>query len=141
MSIVSSAQRHHLVVHDYLEDVLAKLAEAAQHHPRDLALGCEYLLDLLPDRWAAAHPGSIRHERVEEKKVVAETKRLRRAGQRMRLADELDPPPDDPPLPGACVRPPPAHPRSLLRSRNLPAACRLRRNMPLPGAHIGTAMP
>ena len=33
VSIVSSAARHHLVVHDYLEDVLRKLADAAQHHP------------------------------------------------------------------------------------------------------------
>jgi len=83
LSIVSGAQRHHLVVHDYLEDVLAKLAEAAQHHPRELELGSEYLMDLLPDRWAAAHPTSVRRQRVEEKKVVSETKRLRRVRQRM----------------------------------------------------------
>jgi len=83
LSIVSSAQRHHLVVHDYLEDVLAKLADAAQRHPKDLELGCEYLMDLLPDRWATAHPASVRHGRVEEKKVVSENKRLRRVRQRI----------------------------------------------------------
>lgn len=83
VSVVSSALRHHLVVHDYLEDVLTKLADAAQHHPTDLEIGSTYLLDLLPDRWATAHPGSIRHERVEEKKVVSDTKRARRARRRI----------------------------------------------------------
>jgi hypothetical protein len=37
-SLVSSAQRHHLVLQDYLEDVLRKLAEAQQRHPGDLEL-------------------------------------------------------------------------------------------------------
>lgn len=83
MSIVSSAMRHHLVVHDYLEDILAKLADATQHHPHDLRLGSEYLMDLLPDRWAAAHPKSIRHERIAENNVVSETKRARRARRRI----------------------------------------------------------
>jgi hypothetical protein len=83
LSVVSSALRHHLVVHDYLEDVLTKLADAAQHHPRDLELGSAYLMDLLPDRWAAAHPKSVRHERVQEKQVVSEIKRARRARQRV----------------------------------------------------------
>jgi hypothetical protein len=51
-SIVSSAHRHHLVIQDYLEDVLRRLADAQQNHPSDLELGAPYLLDLLPDRWA-----------------------------------------------------------------------------------------
>jgi len=83
VSIVSSAARHHLVVHDYLEDVLRKLADGAQHHPHHLELGSEYLLDLLPDRWAAAHPQSVRHERIEAQKQLAEDKRARRARQRL----------------------------------------------------------
>ena len=83
VSIASSAVRNHLVVHDYLEDVLRKLADAAQNHPAQLTLGSEYLLDLLPDRWAAAHPQSVRHERIEEKKRVAENKRERRARRRL----------------------------------------------------------
>ena len=83
LSITSSALRNHLVVHDYLEDVLRKLADAAQHHPDQLTLGSEYLLDLLPDRWAAAHPQSVRCERIEEKKRVAENKRERRARRRL----------------------------------------------------------
>jgi transposase len=83
ISIASSAVRNHLVVHDYLEDVLKKLAAAAQHHPDQLAIGSEYLLELLPDRWAAAHPQSVRRERIEEKKQVAEAKRMRRARRRL----------------------------------------------------------
>jgi len=83
VSIISSAARHHLMVHDYLEDVLRKLADAAQHHPAHLELGSEYLLNLLPDRWAAAHPQSMRHERIEEQQQIAENKRARRARQRI----------------------------------------------------------
>lgn len=83
VSISSSAARHHLVVHDYLEDALRKLADAAQHHPEHLEIGSEYLLDLLPDRWAATHPKSVRHERIEEKTRLDENKRARRARRRL----------------------------------------------------------
>ncbi len=83
ISITSSAARHHLVMHDYLEDVLRKLADAAQHHPQHLEIGGEYLLDLLPDRWATMHPQSVRQERIEEKKRVDENKRARRARRRL----------------------------------------------------------
>ena len=82
-SIVSSAHRHHLVIHDYLEDVLARLADAQQNHPADLQLGSPYLVDLLPDRWGAAHPQSVRQERIEEKEVVSDTKRRCRAEARV----------------------------------------------------------
>lgn len=82
LSVVSSAHRHNLIVEDYLTDVLTKLADAAQNHPCDLEMGSAYLLDLLPDRWAASHPRSIRHGRVAEKKNVAEAKRVRRAQRR-----------------------------------------------------------
>jgi transposase len=82
-SVVSSALRHHLIVQDYLEDVLAKLADAAQHHPTDLELGSAYLMDLLPDRWATAHPEAVRQDRVEEKRAISEAKRARRARQRL----------------------------------------------------------
>ncbi len=76
-SLVSSAHRHHLVLQDYLEDVLSKLAEAQQRHPTALEPGCPYLLDLLPDRWAAAHPQSVRQERIAEQQRVSDAKRLR----------------------------------------------------------------
>lgn len=82
-SIVSSAHRHHLVIHDYLEDVLRRLADAQQNHPSDLALGSAYLRDLLPDRWALAHPQSVRQARIEEKELVSDAKRARRARTRM----------------------------------------------------------
>jgi transposase len=82
-SVVSSAHRHHLVIEDYLEDVLRKLADARQNHPADLEPGSAYLLDLLPDRWAAAHPASVRQGRVEENETVADAKRYRRLRRRM----------------------------------------------------------
>jgi transposase len=81
-SIVSSAHRHHLMIDDYLEDVLRKLADAQQNHPMDLEPGAPYLLDLLPDRWAGAHPQSVRQERIEDREVVFEAKRWRRAKAR-----------------------------------------------------------
>jgi hypothetical protein len=40
------------------------------------------LLDLLPDRWAAAHPTSFRHGRVAEKTERAELKQVQRARRR-----------------------------------------------------------
>jgi transposase len=82
-SVVSSAHRHYLVIEDYLEDVLRKLADARQNHPADLEPGSAYLLDLLPDRWAAAHPASVRHGRVEEREMVADARRYRRLRRRM----------------------------------------------------------
>ena len=82
-SIVSSAHRHHLVIADYLEDVLYKLADAQQNHPSHLELGAPYLLDLLPDRWAQAHPESIRQNRAEEREIVSDAKRSKRAKKRI----------------------------------------------------------
>ncbi|MEI6664372.1 MAG: IS66 family transposase [Actinomycetes bacterium] len=84
-SVISSAHRHHLVVDDYLEDVLRKLADAQQNHPADLKPGSLYLLDLLPDRWAVAHPQSVRKERIEDKEMVFDAKRWRRAQERMQV--------------------------------------------------------
>jgi transposase len=82
-SIVSSAHRHHLMIDDYLDDVLRKLADAQQNHPADLEPGAPYMVDLLPDRWALAHPRSLREGRAEDRETVFETKRLRRAKARM----------------------------------------------------------
>ncbi|MEK6249057.1 MAG: IS66 family transposase, partial [Planctomycetales bacterium] len=83
VSIASSAARNHLMVHDYLEDVLKKLAHAAQNNPAQLEIGSEYLLDLLPDRWAVNHPNSVRKDRIDENKRVDEKKRARRAARRI----------------------------------------------------------
>ncbi len=82
-SIVSSAHRHHLVIDDYLEDVLRKVADAQQNHPADLASGSAYLADLLPDRWALAHPQSVRAEHAEDRQLAFERKRWRRASARI----------------------------------------------------------
>jgi transposase len=82
-SVVSSAHRHHLVIEDYLEDVLRKLADAQQNHPTDLIPGSPYMLDLLPDRWALAHPQSVRKGRIEDKEMVSDAKRWRRAQARV----------------------------------------------------------
>ena len=82
-SVVSSAHRHHLMISDYLEDVLRKLADAQQNHPADLELGSPYLLDLLPDRWALTHPQFVRKERIEDKEMVSDAKRWRRAKARV----------------------------------------------------------
>lgn len=93
-SLVSSAHRHHLVIQDYLEDVLRRLADAQQNHPGDLELGSAYLLDLLPDRWGLAHPQSVRQERIVEKEMVWDAKRARRAKERLqaRAAEALSAP-------------------------------------------------
>jgi hypothetical protein len=83
ISVTSSAARHHLVIHDYLEDALKKLAYAQQRDPAQLQLGSETLMGLLPDRWAAAHPEAVRKDRVEEKNRISEDKRARRARRRI----------------------------------------------------------
>jgi transposase len=82
-SIVSSAHRHHLVIDDYLEDVLRQLADAEQNHPRDLEPDAPYLVNLLPDRWGLAHPQSVRQDRIEDRKTVSDAKRWRRAQRRV----------------------------------------------------------
>jgi transposase len=82
-SVVSSAHRHHLVIEDYLEDVLRKLADAQQNHPTDLVPSSPYLLDLLPDRWALSHPQSVRQDRREDREMVHDAKRWRRAQARV----------------------------------------------------------
>lgn len=82
-SVVSSAHRHHLKIDDYLEDALRKLADAQQNHPADLEPGSPYLLDLLPDRWALAHPQSVRKDRIEDKEMVFDAKRWRRVQARV----------------------------------------------------------
>ncbi len=76
-SIASSAHRHGLLVHDYFEDILQKLAYAQQQEPELLQPGSEYLQALLPDHWARANPASVSHERRKEREAVAENKQIR----------------------------------------------------------------
>ncbi len=72
------------MIDDYLEDVLRRLADAQQNHPLDLERGSPHLAELLPDRWALAHPQSVRKDRAEDREMVFEVKRRRRAKARMR---------------------------------------------------------
>jgi len=48
-----------------------------------LEIDSPYLLDLLPDRWAEAHPESVRRKRIDEKQAISDLKRARRARQRI----------------------------------------------------------
>ena len=73
-SVISSAQRHCLSIQDYLEDVLLKLSQAAQHRPQDLALDSPLMLSLLPDRWGALHPQHVHWGRLAERRMIAENK-------------------------------------------------------------------
>ena len=73
-SVVSSAQRHCLSIQHYLEDILLRLSQAAQHRPQDLKIGSPLLMSLLPDRWAAMHPQHVHWGRLEERRMVAENK-------------------------------------------------------------------
>ncbi len=77
-SIVSSAQRHSLSIQDYLEDILLRLSQAAQHDPKQLEIGSSLLLSLLPDRWAALHPQHVHKHRLLERQTVAESKQYYR---------------------------------------------------------------
>jgi hypothetical protein len=76
-SIASSAHRHGLIVHDYFEDILSKLAYAQQREPDLLEPGSEYLQTLLPDHWARSHAASVSHDRRQERETVAEHKQIR----------------------------------------------------------------
>jgi transposase len=76
-SIASSAHRHGLMVHDYFEDVLQKLAHAQQREPELLKPGSAYLQALLPDQWAQANSASVCHDRRDEREAVAESKQIR----------------------------------------------------------------
>ena len=82
-SVVSSAVRHQLVLQDYLSDAFRRLSQAQQQSPRDLELGSDLLLSLLPDRWAAAHPESICVGRREESRHRSEVVRMKRARYRL----------------------------------------------------------
>jgi hypothetical protein len=61
MSLVSSAHRHDLDVHAYLEDVIGQM-NAGTATPESL----------LPERWKQTHPGAVRTYRAEERRDKAE---------------------------------------------------------------------
>lgn len=75
-SVVQSARLHHLDVTTYLTDVLRRL-------PSLLPIDTAAIGDLLPDRWAQAHPDHVLIPRIEESRAAAEQRRQRRAARRL----------------------------------------------------------
>jgi transposase len=71
-TVVSSAVRNHLDVWAYVKDVLDRLLAG----DRDYSA-------MRPDRWAAAHPESIREYRLDERRHRAEAQQARRAHRRL----------------------------------------------------------
>ena len=70
-TIMAGAKRHHIEPWAYARDLLRRL------HADDRCLE-----DMLPDRWAAAHPEAILHHRLEESRAKAIRTRARRAHRR-----------------------------------------------------------
>jgi hypothetical protein len=54
------------------------LSQAAQHNPEALTLGSPLLMSLLPNRRTATYPQHVKHERLTEKRQVAEDKQFYR---------------------------------------------------------------
>lgn len=90
-SIVSSANRHHLMLDRYLEYVLRELFWARQHSPTELALDSDRLLRCLPDHWASANPDSIRQFRREEQTDRSERSRYLKARRRIEARQRRNP--------------------------------------------------
>jgi len=72
-TILAGAKRHRIEPWAYVRDLLLRL------HADD-----QRLEDLLPDRWAAAHPEAILNYRLEESRAKAVRTRARRAHRRAR---------------------------------------------------------
>jgi hypothetical protein len=72
-TILAGAKRHHIEPWAYVRDILVRL------HADD-----ENLEELLPDRWAAAHPEAVLNHRLEESRAKAVRTRARRAHRRAR---------------------------------------------------------
>ena len=78
-SLVQSARLYHLDVTAYVTDILRRLPALA---PTDTSA----LRDLLPDRWAVAHPGSILQARQQESRHALEQRRTRRTARRLQTS-------------------------------------------------------
>ncbi len=72
-TILAGAKRHRIEPWTYVRDILLRL------HADD-----QCLEDLLPDRWAAAHPEAILNHRLEESRTKAIRTRARHAHRRQR---------------------------------------------------------
>jgi len=71
-TILAGAKRHRIEPWAYVRDLLLRL------HADDLCLE-----EMLPDRWAAAHPEAILTHRLEESRAKADRTRRRRAHRRI----------------------------------------------------------
>lgn len=80
-SLVASAKRHRLDVHAYLTDVLTRLPRIGAECPRYRA-SIFSLRELLPDRWAKAHPQHVLAYRQAESAAAAKKRHDRRAARR-----------------------------------------------------------
>ncbi len=72
-TILAGAKRHHIEPWCYVRELLLRL------HADDV-----HLDEMLPDRWAAAHPDAILTHRLEESRAKAVRTRARRACRRAR---------------------------------------------------------
>ena len=72
-TILAGAKRHRIEPWCYVRDLLLRL------HADDLRLE-----EMLPDRWAAAHPEAILSHRLDESRSKAIRTRARRAHRRAR---------------------------------------------------------
>ena len=70
-TVIASASRHSVDLWAYLDDVLRRLV-GGERQPDEL----------LPDRWAASHPESIRSYRQAENAARAAKTKARRARRR-----------------------------------------------------------
>ncbi|XZE56949.1 IS66 family transposase [Planctomycetaceae bacterium SH139] len=70
-SITSTADRHHLMLDQYLEYVLRELSWADQNAKHELALGSDRMIRCLPDRWAESNADNVRQFRREKTKTGA----------------------------------------------------------------------
>jgi transposase len=80
-SLVASAKLHRLDVHAYLTDVLTRLPCISAECPR-FRTSLFSLRELLPDRWAKAHPRHVLAYRQAESNAAAKKRRERRATRR-----------------------------------------------------------
>jgi transposase len=82
-SVVQSAKLYHLDVTAYLTDALRRLAALL---PTDTSA----IRELLPDRWALAHPEHILQARQQESLAALEKRRHHRAARRLTATEDVD---------------------------------------------------
>ena len=79
-TILAGAKRHRLEPWAYLHDVILQLSVDASP---------ELLANLLPDRWAVAHPGHVLSHRLEESRQKAQRRDERRGTRRLLSTNDV----------------------------------------------------